>query len=89
MERIDQCVASVGVQAQRALNDGGNLIVIDRAWLAGPHLIQQKPSTRSFREPPPPLAHGVFRERSQFRPATALLGEAIATSQDDPAAFGH
>jgi hypothetical protein len=73
-------------RAQRALNDGGNLIVIDRAWPAGPHLIQQA-FDAILQEPPPPLAHGVF-VNAQFS-RNRLTGQAIATSQDDPAAFGH
>jgi hypothetical protein len=71
---------------KRTLNHGSDLIVVDRACPAWPRLVQQALDAL-LQEPPPPFARGMF-VHAQLD-CDDLAGQAIATSQDDPAPFRH
>jgi hypothetical protein len=74
MERIDQCVAFDGVD-RSALNDGGNLVIVDRARSARTVFIQ-KALNPVFQKAPTPFADSMFMDANSA--ATTLLGRPSA-----------
>jgi hypothetical protein len=90
MERIDQCVASFGVDLwrgpKRALNDGGDLIIIDCPGSARTGLVQQ-PFDAVLQKASAPFADGVLMDAEFAR--NGFAGHAIGASEDNTAAFGQ
>jgi hypothetical protein len=86
MERIDQCVASLGRGPERALDDGGYLIVIDCPGSPGTSLIQQS-FNAILQKASAPFADRVLMEADFAR--NGFAWNAIRASQDDATAFGQ
>ena len=72
--------------AQRPLDHRSDLIVVDRSWSAGSSLVQQTIKA-TLQEAPTPLANRVFVDAQLGR--DDLAGQAVSTSQNDPAPLGH
>ena len=82
IERIDQCVASLGVE--RRLDHGGDLIIIDRSRSSWTGLIQE-PVEAVRQKTPTPLSDRVLMDTELAR--NGFAGHAIRASEDDPAAL--
>jgi hypothetical protein len=73
-------------RAKRALDHGGDLIIIDRARPARTGFVQ-KPFDAVLEKAPPPFADRML-VNAQLR-RNHLAGNAFGASEDDPAALRH
>ena len=71
-------------RAERALDHGGNLIVLDRSRSAGTGLVKQ-PLDAILQKSPTPLANSVFMDAKLGR--NGLARHAVRASQDNPASL--
>ena len=70
-------------RAERAFNNGGNLIVLDCSRSAGTGLIQE-PFDTVLQKPPTPFADSMLVDAKLIR--NGLARHAISAPQDNPAA---